>query len=374
MAGEQKLERIIPDYLNLPFEYFFKIIGNDGVLSYETKCLALVLLLYIPGLIITTLTGTVTSFVTMGWGFFLSNILIGVIVWLLVGFLREMEDKIVQVSEIIAPPKSETGQKEYERLADWKTRIDNYRQWAHSGHPYLWYYFEAFAAAVGGFLICKFVILERGLIGWIQNNPLNEWYTLTWFVAFGFIGGVCLYYIFTGFWIIRKYCKNVVSEKEVMPLDPDHTGGLRELGRLALDLDLVVALPSLAFLIYFPWNPGLLSIDVLIGLSIGYCLVLIFVFFISLSPAHNDMLNAKIAYLLKIHHEYRETHQKLYRKLSTEEHLDSRDFERVEDLHRLYDHVESMAVWPLDYRTVLRFLITSLLPLIASIITVSVWP
>jgi hypothetical protein len=87
--------------------------------------------------------------------------------------------------------------------------------------------------AIASFLVCKFIILERVDIRWIQNSVLNEWYFLTWFVALGFIGGVCLFYIFGGFWVIRKYCKDVVSEKEVMPLDPDHTGGLKRIRQIS---------------------------------------------------------------------------------------------------------------------------------------------
>jgi hypothetical protein len=90
------------------------------MLSYETKCVVLVLLLYIPGLIITALTGTITSFISVGWGFFFSNVLIGVVVWLLIGFLRKVEEKIVQVSQIIAPPKREKWQDGSEEWADWE--------------------------------------------------------------------------------------------------------------------------------------------------------------------------------------------------------------------------------------------------------------
>ena len=136
----------------------------------------------------------------------------------------------------------------------------------------------------------------------------------------------------------------------------------------------MVALPSLAFLIYLPQKPGILSIEVFIGLSILYFLLLVTVFFISLSPAHAAMIDAKIEYLLKIHEEYREMHQGLSRKLSTEEHLNPKDFERLEGLYRLYDRVEGMAVWPLNYRILLRFVVTSILPLIASVITISLWP
>jgi hypothetical protein len=373
MANKQQ-EQIVPDFLNHSWEHLFRRIGNDGVLTCQIKCLALVLILYVPGLVITALTGTLTRFLSIGWGFFLSNVLIGIIVWLLIDFLKEVNDKLVQVNQILTPLEGEVKQEELENVMKWEDRKEKYKQWTHKSRLYLWYYFYAFGASISSFFVCEFVVLERIGIGWVQNNPFNELYFITWFIALGFIGGACLHYIFLSFWIIRRYCKDVISTDEIRPFDPDHTGGLRELGRLALDLDLVVALPSLAFLIYLPQNPGVLAIDVLIGISILYCLFLISVFFISLSPAHDSMINAKVRYLMKIHEEYRERHLELLNKLYTNEHLDSKDFSWLRGLYKLYDRVESMAVWPLDYRTLLRFLLTSILPLIASVITVSLWP
>jgi len=364
------LKRLIPDFLNLRYEYLFKILGNDGNLSYEAKCLFLVAILYTPGLIVTTLTDTVKEFISIGWGFFLSNVLLGIVVWLLISFSRKANDKLVQVTEIIAPTK-----KESEELKEWKEKIEEYKEWTHFElTKWYWHYFQAITATIGGFLICKFIILERVGIGWIQNNLLNELYFLAWFSFLGFLAGSSLSYVFIGFWLIRKYCKDVISEKEVKPLDPDHTGGLRELGRLSLDLDLVVALPSLTFLIYLPQRPEVLSVEVLGGLSILYCLLLISVFFITLSPAHNAMVKAKIDCLTKIHKEYREMHETLIEKLVTEKRLKKEDYERLKGLYDLYDRTESMAVWPLDYRILLRFLVTSVLPLIASVITISLWP
>ncbi|MEM2914061.1 MAG: hypothetical protein QXH91_01475 [Candidatus Bathyarchaeia archaeon] len=372
-------ERILPDLLNLPYEYFFKMIGNDNFLPYQYKCVVLVLALYVPGVLLTILTGTIQKFITVGWGFFFSNVLIGIVVWALIGFLRKANDKIVQVSRIICPVSNDLKENRKDNYRDWQQRIEKYKEWAFSrgwnkGFPPQWYYFDAIAYSIGGLIISKFVLLRRFEIAWIQDNLLNELYYIAWYTALGFIVGVCMFYAFGGFWIIRRYCKDVISEDDIKPLDPDHTGGLKELGRLSLDLDLVIAFPSLAFLIYLPQNPQILSVEVLIGLSLLYCLTLMFIFFISLSPAHNKMVNAKIKYLLMIHNEYREMHEDLLQKLSTKKHLEPMDFERLEGLYKLYDRVEKMAVWPLDYRILLRFLLTSVLPLIASVITVSLWP
>jgi len=378
-------ERFIPDLLNLQFEYLFKTIGRDTKhLPYQVRCLALVLIMYLPGLIVTSITGTGTLFISVGWGFFLSNILIGLVVWLLIGFLKKVNRKFEDVNKIIAPMELETSDasisKEQEEENDrpsWDDRKKNYNERikgeAKKGAK--WYYPQALGAAILGLLISKIVIVER--IGWIQGNLFTELYFLIWFTFLGFLAGACIYYITTGFWMIRRYCKNVITQAEILPLDPDRTGGLKELGRLSIDLDLVVALPSLVFIIYLPQNPEILAGELgqktFIALSILYTLLLIFVFFISLSPAHDDMIQAKTKYLIEIHTEYRDLHNNLIRKIRTKgEYVKPEDYDRIKGLYDLYDRAESMSVWPLDYRIMFRFLITSILPLISGLTIITI--
>jgi hypothetical protein len=94
-------------------------------------------------------------------------------------------------------------------------------------------------------------------------------------------------------------------------------------------------------------------------------------FFASISPAHDDMVKAKTEYVLKIHNEYKDMHEALLKKLNTKKRIGHLEYNRLEGLYKLYDRVESMAVWPLDFRTTARFFVTSLLPLISIGITVS---
>jgi hypothetical protein len=388
----RKKEPFIPNLLALESEYLFKALGRESEhLTCEVRCLALVLILYVPGLIVTSITGSVTEFITKGWGFFLSNILIGLIVWLLISFLRKLNKRIENVSKIIAPEESETS-KAIESLKQttqndqlsWGERKENYRKWVRRGFEekvkwyhkwYYWYYSQALIVASLALLISKLAFVER--IGWIQGSPFNELYFMTWFTFLGFLGGVVLYYIEFGFWVIRGYCKKVITEAEILPFDPDRTGGLKELGRLSLDLDLIVAVPSLAFLIYIPQNPDLLTEwggkGILVALMGLYTLFLMFVFFISLSPAHDAMVTAKTKHLIDLHNEYRDIHSRLIHKLRTKgEELKPKDYNIVEGLYRLYDRVEGMSVWPLDYRIMLRFIITSVLPLITALVTISI--
>lgn len=327
------------------------------------------LILYVPGLVTTTLAGTWEIYIS-DWRKFISTVFIGVIVWLLIRFLKRIDQKLQHVSQIISPPKREkSSQKGYEKWKSWERRVKYYKKWMHSPDrvPRKWYYFQAIGGAVGGFILSTFIYDPN--IGWVRENLFNILYFHAWYIFLGFLTGASLFYIWTGFWAIRRYCKDVVSHREILPLDPDHTGGLRELGRLALDLDLIVAIPSILFPLYLsgevkitePW----------IGIGILYALTLVLVFFVSISPAHDDMVRAKTSYLLKIHQEYKDMHKKILEKLQPEKLLDPKEYKRLSGLYELYDRVESMAVWPLDFQTTLRFSITSLLPLITIGISIS---
>lgn len=374
-------ERIIPDLLNMKYEYLFRTIGRDGKCSLELKCFLLVLILCIPCLIMNSLSGTFSVYLIEGWGHFVATVFMGVFTWFLIRFIRKMDEKIHHVNQIISPPERERDREEYEEWKRWERKIEKYTKWAQQD-PYRWYYFQTVGGAVCGFILGMFLIGPEH--SWVQGGLFKELYLRAWYIFYGFFVGACLYYIFTGFWVIRKYCKNVVSHEEILPLDPDHTGGLRELGQLSLDLDLIVALPSIAFPIYllrfklFEFlGREMENIEthgethIAIVLSVLYALVLIFVFFVSISPVHDDMVKAKTNYILKIHSEYKDMHKELLHKLDTEQRIEPKEYSRLSGLYDLYDRVESMAVWPLDFRTMLRFSITSLLPLISVGITIS---
>lgn len=345
-------QRIIPDLLNIEFEYLFKTLGREGKYSLEFKCLFLVLILYIPGLITTSLSGTSFEYVVDGWRRFVSTILVGLVVWFLVRFVKKIEDKIKHVNQIISPPEN---------------RIDKLRRWAHRPGASWWYYIQAIPGAAFGFILGIFTLDPS--VGWVKGHLLNILYYHAWFMFLGFLVGACLFYIWLGFWTIRTYCEVVVSHEAILPLDPDRTGGLRELGRLALDLDLIVALPSIAFPLHL--SGEVKAVEPWIVVAILYALLLIFVFFVSISPAHDDMVRAKTNYLLKIHREYKDMHGKILQKLEPEKLIDPEEYERLSGLYELYDRVEKMAVWPLDFQTTLRFSITSLLPLVTIGITIS---
>jgi len=310
------------------------------------------------------------EYLIRGWAHSLATIFVGVFAWFLIRFFIRIDKGIRRINEILSPSKG---------------KIEEYKKWALRLGSFRWYYLAAVVGSVCGFIIGMRIITHAH--GWALGGPfgLKEWYLRAWYVFYGFFIGTSIHYIVAGYNVIRKYCKNVVSYEEILPLDPDHTGGLRELGRLSLDLGLITAIPSVAFPIYFlrfkvfeffgytlPQPAVQSEIQIATVISVLYVLLLVLVFFVSISPAHDDMVRAKNDYLLKIHKEYRDMHRILLHRLETSERIQPKDYSRLSSLHDLYDKVQSMAVWPLDFRTVVRFAITSSLPLISVGITVSI--
>lgn len=380
---------IIPNFLNMKYEYLFRVIGREGKLPLGIKCVILVLIMLIPCLIVTFIvpwftggflfaSSSLQTYFTDGWRHFVGSILAGVFVWFLVRFLRRLEKNMQLVNEIISPIKKQLGQKGYEEWKQWRKKIEDYKEWAHTS--YSWYYLGAFGGSICGFIIGHFLVTPEHT--WVLNDPFKAVYLRMWYIFFGFLVGVCAHYIFSTYALIRKYCKSVISAEEILPLDPDRTGGLRELGRLSLDLDFLVAVPSVAFpmlllryklFALLGLSSGTVSIQEIqlsIFLSIIYAFVIVFIFFGSISPAHDSMIEAKKDYILKIHNEYRDIHNELLRKLSTSQSINLNEYKKLSSLHDLYDRVENMAVWPLDFRTTLRFAITSTLPLLSLGLTI----
>lgn len=390
-------ESFIPDLFKIEHEYVFKLIGRYGKYSLETKCILLVCVLLIPALVATffagtlpdlrlNFPGTLLSYFIAGWGHLFATLFLGFFMWVLVRYFRNINKRIQQIDEIISPstilidrkPSQHSGSDQTNsEWKLWKSRREKFKDWCQRKSMSLsWFYFSSIGGAVIGLLLAMYLIGPEH--GWTQGFILPELYLITWYVSYGFLVGASLQYISVGFWVIRKFCKTVVTRELVRPLDPDSTGGLKQLGRLSLDLDLIVAIPSIAF----PIAVLLFKQSELFGYQIRntevgwmlaalYALLLVTIFFISISPAHDAMVEAKNEYLLRIHNEYKDMHEELIRKLKPKELIEPEEYERLLNLYKLYDRVEQMAVWPLDFRTVVRFAITSLLPLLSVGITLT---
>lgn len=393
MVSGETPERIIPDLLNMEHEYLFKLLAREGDFPLELKCFFLVLVLIVPCLVVNFVVPffasdylsaieSLSTYFSQGWLHFIATLFMGAFAYILIRFLRDIDKRFQYISRVIFSPNID-HQSEGKKQGYWNTKIAQYAEWTKSLVSHRWYYLFAVAGAVFGLAVGFGIIVLRSH-GWIGDDLFKASYGMAWYVFYGFFAGACLFYVGSGFSAIREYCSTVVSRSDILPLDPDHTGGLRELGRLSLDLDLIVAVPSVLFPLFLLRSKifqlmgleamavGAQELGIAIFLALMYALLLALTFFGSISPAHANMLEAKREYLSKMHSEYRDLHKGLLRKLDSEGRIESKEYQRLFGLYDLYDKIEKMAVWPLDFQTTVRFSLTSVLPLLSLGLTVQI--
>ena len=171
--------------------------------------------------------------------------------------------------------------------------------------------------------------------------------------------------------LFRKSLKNVA----VHPLHPDQAGGLRSLGRYALSTTYIIALAgSIAALAeYIAFTRGDTEYAYFFhGAILLYLLLTPAIFFAPLSGAHAAMRNAKEDLLVQISDQFNTDYRKVSSVLSgTAEELDE-NIEKVEQLQRLHKLTTTFPVWPYNFSTLRRFIITMSSPLITIILSIMI--
>lgn len=173
-------------------------------------------------------------------------------------------------------------------------------------------------------------------------------------------------FIFFNFFIIGltfyKFVITVIAVRQlfdrfdliIQPMHPDRAGGLEPIGRVAIAVTSLVGLVMAFFAILLVFDQ----------FSAGYIVyrLIFFVFYVSspyfffatLSKANKTMMGVKELALERL----RLTFEEHYNQLSAEGPGKPYDLGKAEDIakvHRLYELVEGMPVWPFDTRSVVRF-------------------
>jgi len=341
----------IIDLSSSPFpEVFLRTLGKDGKrLSYTVRCLLFGIALWITGLIVAYFSGAGPSFVAQ-YGFSTACVVVGITLWALIRFFKKIDDTFM---------KLDMGGTVPQEFFEWVRKKEN--SWFNA----VGFYADAIGLAVIGFLFSYFILPSGQPFQkppWIVNQVtfiyLVAWYTLIFFLA-----GGCISKVIAAIVITRHFCKVHVKSENLMPLNPDKTGGLGLLGKLCLELDMAVAIPSIVFIVYFVKGVTVFNAYTVAFLSM-YTLLLGIVFFVPVTPAHDAMLDAKEQELQKISTLFKDFYSTISDRKKA---LDPKYLEGLRNLHFLYKEVNKMAVWPLDFRTIGRFLATSLLPWIGAI-------
>ena len=205
-------------------------------------------------------------------------------------------------------------------------------------------------------------------------------YFIAWCTVMGVILGIAVWRVVSCVYVIRKYCEQFATPEKIIALAPDRTGGLGLLGHLSFDLDKAVSVPSITVLAYVsqaalapllhPNVEGAIGISFATGylVALVYTAFLAVVFFIPLSPAHNAMLEAKNKSMQLIDTEFRKLYPSMVEEIQAGHKQKSEYFERAEQLYSLYERAKKMAVWPLNFGLISKYLLTAAIPIIGTFI------
>ena len=331
-------------------EVFLSALGKDGRwLSYPIKCLLFGVALWVTGFIVAYLSGSSHSFIQQ-YGFLTTCLVVGLTLWVLIRFFKKIDDTFI---------KLELTSAMLDEFFEWVEKKEGSRL------AFFGYYSSAIGFGIIGFLFSYFVLPSGQPFQtppWVVNEATLG-YLVVWYALIFFMIGACIAKAVGAIRIIRHFCKEYIKSENLMPLNPDKTGGLRLLGKLCLELDMAVAIPSIVFIVYFIKGVTIFNAYTLAFLFV-YTLLLAIIFFLPITPAHDAMFDAKEKELQKLSTLFRDFYSAISDRKKA---LDPKYLEGLRSLHFLYEEVNKMAVWPLDIRTIARFLVTSFLPWIGAI-------
>lgn len=164
----------------------------------------------------------------------------------------------------------------------------------------------------------------------------------------------------------RKLCRNF--EIIIQPLNPDKCGGLKPIGDLCLDINLLIFFAGIGLAIYYHIAPQEISPYLLIFI-LGYLALSIFLFFFPLSEAHGAMKYYKDQLLddlsKRLNLEYKKMQDQI-REKGIEVNYTKLD--RLEKIEKIYQKAELMPIWPFDKNTLTTFSYRVMFPVVLVII------
>jgi hypothetical protein len=281
----------------------------------------------------------------------------------LISTLHKLDDAMVQVSNRIGA----TGPADKERFAEYMSYI---RQWMPTGtrfylKPAFWYYFETLGGAfLGGLFGAYWSIYTENLWWGRWQFTAGAIYYISFCALSAYIVGAIIFAAMGSVKAVRRYCKEFITGERVLALNPDKVGGLRPLGQFSLELDISFALPSFVIFSYLIQGVSIGN-PVVVTTLLLYTLILVVVFFIPLSAAHDSMLVAKERAYNQVNDIFKEVNSTMAVKGKK---FNFARIKGLKDVYFLYDRVSKMAVWPLNIGLVLKFAVTSSFPIVGSLI------
>lgn len=336
------------------------------------KCISFSSLIYGVGVVATyvshtlfpwTGTGIETPFL-LDYSFMIVCMVMGCILAFLISTLRKLDDAMVQVSKRIGAISTPADERKF---AEYVSYI---KQWMPAGErffekPLFWYYLDTLGGTILGVLFGVYWSIYSTKFFWGRAEfTLAALYFISFCAITAYVIGAVVFATMGSIKAVRRYCKEFITPERVFALNPDKVGGLRPLGQFSLGLDISFALASFVIFSYLIQGVPITNPIVMVTLLL-YTIVLVVVFFIPLSTAHDSMLEAKERAYDQINDIFKEVNS----RISTGKHrFDFEHIKALKDVYFLHEKVSKMAVWPLNISIVLRFVAISSFPIVGSLI------
>ncbi len=354
-------------------EYIVSKIGSDGKLPYWAKCICFSLALYGMGILATFLSktllpqagGQVRPAYSEDYFFMVVCAVAACTLAFFISTLRKLDDSLMQVSRRIGILSKSDEEK---KLSEFFIYVQH---WMPAGNrfflkPQFWYYLETIGGAFLGASAAFYFIIHSQTPFWGSTlSSVAAIYYIFFWAILTYLMGAVIFATMGSIKAIRRYCKEFVTQDRVLALNPDKVGGLRPLGQFSLGLDITFALPSFVIFTYLVLGGSIIDPVVIASLAL-YTLVLVVVFFVPLGAAHDSMLAAKEKAYDQIHQMFSEINCKISVK---SEKPDFKQMKALKETYFMYEKISKMAVWPLNLDIILKFLATSLFPIIGTLVT-----
>lgn len=338
-------------------EFLLKCFGNNGVLSYKTKCVSIGIILYVLGALTTLSSNSFYGFLN-DYAFFVNTIVGSITFCAIVRSCKKMNATFAQLDKTIEHSKDK-------RFGDFVNEIDRNPMSA------LWYYVPSV-----GFAILFAIFGYSGIIGppWVKEVTLearivNHSYYILWCAVMGFILGVALNRLFYYSSAIHKFCTRFVVPEKIRFLIPEEAGGLKPLGNLALSFCVACTIPSLAIFVtnvktYIEGDP-LFNRPIYVLMMVIYVSILSIVAFFPIKASHNTLREAKQIVIGQLDELIVKTEKEVT-------HTNPEGFLTLNSIVSMRDRASKAPIWPLNISLFIKFLTTILFPLIGGALT-QVW-
>jgi hypothetical protein len=198
-------------------------------------------------------------------------------------------------------------------------------------------------------------------------------------VGFIFLCCIFLFYALITVYVSRNIAiaflfKDVVSRARlyILPLHPDHSGGLHPVGRLGLRNQYVLTLFGLNIVllvitsVYYLQVPKTLY-GLIVAAIVAYLILGPLVFVAPLLPFRGGMLRSKSELLSEVAKRLRVELQRIRGQLQSET-ISKEDEELIDRLRKIGAVIDELPVWPFDSATVRKFLVAYVVPVLSSVI------